>query len=177
MSSVVKTTWCNPYLYFYKIPIETVNLLCESLSELKKSIVPFQLPGAVDALRFWKLYAGGVGGGCSEIVSWCIFTSLCILLKSCCPPPSLQFQCSMQPPRPPPLSILRSERDADRFRYRNEGPPAPPPPALAHSAADPRAETGGTRQAGGGGPPCVAAHLTAAVFLIIIIIFVRRIYW
>lgn len=45
------------------MPIETVNLPCESLSEGKEGkFVPFQVPGAVDALRFWKLYAGGVGG-------------------------------------------------------------------------------------------------------------------
>lgn len=51
------------------MPIKTVNLLCELLGELfKKSIVPFQPPGALDTLRFLGNCTSGKGV-CSEIVS------------------------------------------------------------------------------------------------------------
>lgn len=99
-----------------------MNLLCELLSEFKKSIVPFQLPGALDTLRFWKLYVGegGLLWNCELMYFYIPLYFTEKLLPFLVPRVSIFYATPT-----PRLSLSWEVKGMQIDSNWNEGPPAP----------------------------------------------------
>lgn len=150
-----------------------MNLLCELLSEFKKSIVPLQLLGALGRIRILKRVHWGRG---LALKFWCIF---CITLKK-------YFTEKLLPFLVPIVSIFYATPQIPNIYiyfvilinkgmliYSNcieDFPPA----CLAHSAADPSCQNGEYKRKDSFWVlVCMTGHILAVIFFF----FVRRIYW